>query len=166
MIIGIGGVSMSGKSSLARDIKAQYTRKEVSILCQDDYIMPLNNMPLIEGKTDWENPASIDFDEFIASVVARDIEGDIVIAEGLFAFHDKSLNNLYDKKIFIEIPEPVFYERKKHDKRWEIEPEWYIQHIWPSYLKYGILPEDQKDILKFDGTKPIDIDLLMSYINK
>ena len=165
MIIGIGGVSMSGKSSLARAIKKHCVRKKVSILCQDDFIMPLNNMPLIEGKTDWENPASIDFDEFIASVVARDIESDVVIAEGLFAYHDHSLNQLYDKKIFIEIPEPVFYERKKYDKRWEIEPEWYIQHIWPSYLKYGILPEDQKDILKLDGTKPIDMDLLMNYIN-
>lgn len=166
MIIGIGGVSLSGKSSLAKAIKAQYTRKEVSILCQDDYIMPLNNIPLIEGKTDWENPASIDFDEFIASVMARDIESDIVIAEGLFAYHDHSLTKLYDKKIFLEIPQNLFFERKRQDTRWDIEPEWYIQHIWKSYLKFGTLPEDREDILRFDGRTPVDIDFLMSYINK
>ncbi len=166
MIIGIGGVSMSGKSSLARAIKKQFSRKKVSILCQDDFIMPQKKMPLIRGKTDWENPGSIDFDEFIASVVAREIENDIVIAEGLFAYHDQTLINLYDKKIFLEIPESVFFERKNLDKRWEIEPDWYIPHIWKSYLNFGVLPETQKDVLIFDGTQMIDLDILMNYLNK
>ncbi len=166
MIIGIGGVSMAGKSSLARAIKAQYTRKEVSILCQDDFIMPLHSMPQVKGKTDWENPASIDFDEYIASVVARDIETDVVIAEGLFAYHDHSLAKLYDKKIFLEISSDLFFERKKSDTRWDIEPEWYIQHIWKSYLKYGVVADDAHDILRLDGTRSIDIDLLMNYINQ
>ncbi len=166
MIIGIGGVSMSGKSSLARILKKHFSRKKVSILCQDDFIMPQNEMPQINGKTDWENPGSIDFDEFIASVVARDIENDVVIAEGLFAFHDQTLINLYDKKIFLEIPEPVFFERKKLDKRWEIEPDWYIQHIWKSYLKFGVLPESQKDVLTLNDTQTIDLDILMNYLSK
>lgn len=166
MIIGIGGVSMSGKSSLARLIKSKCSQRRISILCQDDFIMPQKDMPMIEGNTDWENPGSIDFDEFIASVLARDIENDVVIAEGLFAFSDQALSNLYDKQIFIKIPKPIFFKRKKLDKRWEIEPEWYIQHIWKSYLKFGKLPENQKNVLKLDGTQLIDIDNLMNYINK
>ena len=164
MIIGIGGVSMAGKSTLARLIKSRLPDKKVCILCQDDFIIPQKQIPLINGKTDWENPISIDFDEFIASVVARSIEYEIVIAEGLFAYYDSTLNKLYDKKIFLEISEKVFFKRKRLDIRWEIEPEWYIQHIWNSYLKFGMLPEDKTSFMIIEGINPIDINGLIEYI--
>lgn len=166
MIIGIGGVSMAGKSTLAAAIKTQYPRKKVSVLCQDDYVFSQSQIPKIDEKTDWENPTSIDFDDFLASLLARKMEYDVVIAEGLFAFYDSMLSSYYDKKLFIEISESAFYERKRKDERWGIEPDWYIQHIWESYLKFGVLPENQKGILVLDGSKSIDIDNLMNYLNK
>lgn len=164
MIIGIGGISMAGKSTLAASIMAQFPRKKVCVLCQDDYIFAQAQIPKVNGKTDWENPASINFDDFLASLLARKTEYGMVIAEGLFAFYDPMLNSFYDKKIFIEITDTEFFDRKRKDTRWGIEPEWYIRHIWESYLKYGLLPKDQKAVLKLDGTKSIDPKILMNYL--
>ncbi len=165
MVIGIGGVSMAGKSTLAGLIKSAYPGKKVCILCQDDYVLPQKQIHLVNGKTDWENPASIDFDEYIASVVARDIENQIVIAEGLFAYYDSTLNDLYDKKLFIEISKETFFNRKRLDARWDIEPEWYIHHIWNSYLKFGKLPDKQRFVMKINGVVSVDINKLINYLN-
>lgn len=156
---------MAGKSTLAKRIKEWYPKMKVQILCQDDFVIPQKQIPLIKGKTDWENPVSVDFDEYIASVVARNIENQLVIAEGLFAFSDSVLCKLYDKKIFLEIPQEVFFERKRLDTRWGIEPEWYVKHIWESHLKYGLLPKTQTDVFMIDGTEPVDLVRLKKYLD-
>lgn len=165
MIIGIGGVSMAGKSTLANKLKSIYSDQKICILCQDDFSRPSKEIPLIKNKTDWENPASLDFNSFIASLKARNTEYELVVAEGLFAFYDSALSNLYDKKIFIDIPKQDFFDRKRKDKRWGVEPEWYVKHIWESYLNYGMVPDGQHDVLRLDGTQAIDIDKLMNYLD-
>jgi len=45
MIIGIGGISNSGKSNLAGRLKSYFKDKKVSVLCQDDYAFPKDKIP-------------------------------------------------------------------------------------------------------------------------
>ena len=58
----------------------------------------LLNIPKIKNKTDWESPQSIDFKQYREVIELFRTRFDIVIAEGLFAFYDENIYQLYDKK--------------------------------------------------------------------
>ena len=47
----------------------------------------------------------------------------------------------------------VFYKRKREDTRWGKEPDWYIDYIWDSYLKYGRLRDSDSKTLYVHGTE-------------
>ena len=64
-IIGIGGCSRSGKSTLARRIKERFSDLCVLILDMDDFVLPKDQIPKIKDRTDWELPASVDFKKLI-----------------------------------------------------------------------------------------------------
>ncbi len=150
MVIGIGGVSTSGKSGLARQIASMLPHKKVAVLCMDDYCRP--NLPSIRDHVDWEHPSSIDYDRYYDAVLAANATNDVVVAEGIFAFHNERINALYDKTIFLSIDKETFLKRKSIDLRWGKEPEWYMEHIWESYLQYGILPKEIKDSIMLNGS--------------
>ncbi|MCX6233539.1 MAG: hypothetical protein NT175_02295 [Bacteroidetes bacterium] len=164
MIVGIGGVSLAGKSKLASEIKQHLPDKGVAILCQDDFVFPPGQIPKVKDHIDWECPESIDFARFYDAIKEACKKNDMVIAEGLLAFYDDRINDLYHKKIFLEIPEEEFKTRKAADDRWGIVPEWYIEHIWESYLKYGQIPVGMKDILVLIGNQPIDMTVVINYL--
>ena len=65
------------------------------------------------------------------------LTADVVIAEGLMALYDTSTNALYDTCFFIEISKAAFLKRKAEDLRWGREPDWYLEHIWESFQRYG-----------------------------
>lgn len=140
MIIGIGGVSTAGKTTLARELREHYSDKKVITLCQDDFIKAIENIPLIRERIDWEHPDSIDHNRFLQAIQNEALVNEIVIAEGLMIFWNQPLFTLLDKKIFVELTHTKFMERKSLDNRWGHEPDWYIEHIWNSYLKYGQPP--------------------------
>jgi uridine kinase len=166
MIIGIGGVSLAGKSMLAEKIKQYYKDKNVIVLCQDDFVFPEDRIPEIKGHIDWECPESIDFERFYGAVTENGKGYEMVIAEGLLGFYDKKINRLFDKKIFLEIPKQIFLERKAVDFRWGIEPPWYREYIWNSYLKYGQLPSEMIEVLIVKGDKPVNIGEVIEFIEK
>ncbi len=140
MTIGIGGSSRSGKTSLALLIKNLFEKHGQSaiLLSQDDYAFTDETfIPKIHNRTDWEHPASIDFEWYKNDIILKQSNYQNVIAEGLFNFWDKDINSLFDMIFFTRISQQTFYERRKHDTRWGYEPQWYIEHVWQSYLKYG-----------------------------
>jgi uridine kinase len=164
MIIGIGGASTSGKSWLATKIKLKYPDKKVKILCQDDFVLASAQLPKIKDHFDWEIPESINFDRYLEAVLRCYIGYDIVIAEGLMVFYDQRLVRLFDKKIFIEISKSTFMKRKVDDLRWGREPDWYIEHIWESYLKYGVIPKDDPSYLIVKGDGIVDLKGVYEFI--
>lgn len=145
MVIGIGGASRSGKSRLAKAIKSQLGDKTVNILEQDDFVIPKENIPLVQTITDWEHPASIDFIKFEKAIQQSHKEYEVTIIEGFLVYYDQKINDHIDIKIFLSIDEPTFLMRKVHDQRWGKTPVFYIDHIWKSYLKYGKCEKDQVD---------------------
>jgi uridine kinase len=100
MIIGIGGVSRSGKSTLANLLVTYFRKngKKAIIFHQDDFVFPETQIPKIKNKTDWESPQSIDFEQYREVIELFKTRFDIVIAEGLFSFYDDNIYQLYDKK--------------------------------------------------------------------
>ena len=139
MIIGIGGASRSGKTSLALSIQKNLEDQGQTsiVISQDTYIFDEKDIPKVRDRIDWEHPESIDFEGFKDAILHARATFSHVIAEGLFCFYDRDIVNLFDKKYFIDISKDTFLKRKSEDTRWGFEPAWYIEHIWKSYLKYG-----------------------------
>jgi uridine kinase len=166
LLIGIGGVSRSGKTTLATMISGLLTGHEAEIICQDDYIQPLKEIPEINGHIDWEDPASIDFSKIRQAVAMAFTLNRLVILEGLFAFHDPDLNRQMRLGFFIHLPRRVFMNRKRMDLRWGAEPEWYIRHIWRSYQQYGRNSQEIKHLIRLDGRRPFDLEGIAHHIRE
>ena len=166
MIIGIGGISTGGKSWLAQKIKEHYrNEKTVSILCQDDYALPEEEIPLIKDHIDWEIPKSMDFDRFYRAIVKNARSSDVVVAEGIFVFHQPRFVELFDKMIYFTLKEETFLERKRKDLRWGREPDWYIDHIWRNHHIYREEKEVLDKMLVVPGEYPVDLKRILEYID-
>ncbi len=166
MIIGIGGVSTAGKTTLSAQLRDFYTEQKCITLCQDDFVKPLEQIPLINNRINWEHPDSIDHDRFREAIREAGRNYDIVIAEGLLVFHDKTTRKLLEKRLCVEIDFTTFRKRKAVDKRWGYEPPWYIQHIWDSFLEYGSIPDDGAEYLILDGRLPFNLEIINSYLKR
>ncbi|MFN3588227.1 MAG: uridine kinase [Spirosomataceae bacterium] len=166
MVIGIGGVSRSGKSTLANLLAAHFRKngKKVLIFHQDDFVLPDTMIPKIKHRLDWESPLSIDHNMLAA--IVRDFKDrvDIVIVEGLFAFFEPQLESLYDKRILVKISKRTFLIRKGMDNRWGYEPTWYINHIWQSFLKFGQPTEPKTAFLLASGEDEFDLKKIFNYL--
>jgi len=71
MIIGIGGVSRAGKSTLSELLQKRFEQigKSTAIIEQDKYINKVEDIPKIRDKTDWESPLSINFAKFKKAIL-------------------------------------------------------------------------------------------------
>lgn len=165
MIIGIGGISNAGKSKLAEKIKKHYSDKSVLVLCQDNFARPTLTIPKIKEHTNWEVPASIDFDRFYNKIIDEATKFDIVIDEGLFVFYEERLNRLYDKMLYLSIEKDTFTERKKQDLRWGKEPDWYIDHIWNSHHTFFEKITKRKEAFQVKGENPVDLKSVFEYLD-
>ena len=165
MVIGIGGCSNSGKSELAEQLNNFYIAQNVKVLCQDDFVKRRDFLTSINEHVDWELPSTIFINDYINAVKEASETYDLVICEGLFAFWFNELNELYDKRIFLELDEITFKTRKRKDLRWGKEPDWYIEHIRQSYLKYGLPKTSETDILYFDVSKEINLKEVINFID-
>jgi nicotinamide/nicotinate riboside kinase len=161
MIIGIAGVSRSGKTTLADLIQKKLIKQgeTATVLHQDDYVMPENEIPKIRHRTDWECPQSIDFQRFKLEILEAKNKYNYVITEGLLNFWDKDINVLFDKKIFVEISKKTFLERRNKEKRWGFEPKWFYEHVWQSHEKYGKIGLDEATIV-LSGEEEFDENLI------
>lgn len=162
LCIGIGGVSRSGKTFLSGLLKNAFENSVV--IHQDTFIPDKQKIPKIKNHIDWERPEAIDWGKFSQAVVSAKQSSYNVIVEGLFAFNNKEFNKLYDKTIYITLSRDEFLFRKNKDLRWGQEPIWYINHIWESYLKYGLLPEELANSLKIDGEVDFDLQNILNYL--
>lgn len=165
MIIGIGGVSNAGKTTLAKKLKEHLSCFSISTICQDDFPNAIDQIPKIRNHVDWEIPESIDLSKFYKKMLSDDKEYDIVIAEGLFAFCNNKFVQHYDKKIFITLTKDTFRKRKQKDLRWGKEPEWYIEHIWESHFRCGTLTSFDENTLIISGENTIDINKILDFLN-
>ncbi|KAF5070168.1 Uridine kinase [anaerobic digester metagenome] len=161
--IAIGGVSRSGKTFLAEMLGG--ILPDAVIIHQDTYIPDKENIPVIRDHLDWERPQAIDWQAFKNAIDVAGQSFRYVIVEGLLVFHDETINQLYNKNIFISLSKEVFVQRKRADLRWGAEPDWYIEHIWQSHLSYGTLPSTIQRPVIIDGEEDFNMDKILKQLN-
>lgn len=139
LLIGIGGASRSGKSTLALQLQAEYEAQglSVAVLHQDNFAFPEAQLPIIRDHLDWDRPESMDFRRLEAAIVQAHTQFDVVIAEGILIFYDPQINCLFNRRIFIEIDKALFLEHRAQETRWGQEPDWYAEYVWESHLRWG-----------------------------
>ncbi len=163
MIVAIGGASNAGKTSLARQLRDFYAQKRVALLCQDDFVKAVENIPTVRNHVDWEHPDSIDHEKFYQAIKAENTQNDLVIAEGLMVFWHLKTVQLFDKSIFITLDYNTFSRRKARDNRWGYEPEWYVEHIWLSYLAFGQPPAHPAPLM-VNGNQALKLKPIIEYL--
>ncbi len=149
MIIGICGISQSGKSTLTRSLKKELSSSglEVKVFEMDHYTVEKALIPKVKDRLDWEHPDSIDWDRLVFQV--RKSIADVILVEGIFAF-DTRIASLLSKKVLIEVDKDTFLERRQKEIRWGKEPPWYLEHVWETNQK--LVKTAIPDIrLKHDG---------------
>ena len=164
MIIGIGGVSRAGKTTLANRLKDHFEKqgKSTRVFCQDEYVKPTISLSKVQGVPDWERPSTIKWDKLLKDMQKSGEE--VKIIEGLFSFYPASLRTEYDLKIFVQIAKSTFQERKSKDSRWEEEPDWYAEHVWRSFLKYGQMKGEKDEYIPVSGEKVINLKEIVDLI--
>ncbi|GAB1417358.1 uridine kinase [Bacteroidales bacterium] len=165
LTIAIGGVSNAGKTHLAKRLLSHFGTQRAVAVCQDDFAHPIQRIPEIADRTDWEHPDSIDHQALRQKVIDLRDKMEIVIVEGLMIYHDPATLELFDKMLFVEIDFPTFWKRRTADTRWGYEPEWYVEHVWKSYHTYGLPPEKVKP-LYINGSIPIRLKQIIEFVEK
>ncbi|UBM58444.1 AAA family ATPase [Marinilongibacter aquaticus] len=167
MLVGIGGVSRSGKSTLAHSLVNTLRAMDYQaiVLNQDNYVKHSHLIPKIKDKIDWENPESIDLPLLLEVTAFYLSKFEIVILDGFLVYHFDELNTLYDKKIFLEIDKDTFFERKRADRRWGPIPDWYIAYIWEAYEKFGQIPEQWTGVLQLSGENFSEFEKVVDYLD-
>lgn len=163
MIIGIGGVSRAGKTTLAIQLKNRIKGKTICILNQDDFVKK-NDLPRVKSHIDWEHPVSIDWVRLRKTITEKRKIYDILMVEGIFAYYDPKIVAWYDSCLFVHIDQKLFLQRKRNDLRWGKEPEWFIQHIWNSYKKYNQTFNTGKAMLWIEGSSPTRFKSLLKFL--
>lgn len=133
-LILIAGVSRSGKSSLAKDL---CSKLEDSVhLDQDEFVKPIEEIPIIQDRTDWETPESIDWKKW-KSAIDRALQSySYVIVEGIFSLGDLELIQKASITILLSLEKEEYLRRRQKETRWGDEPEWFLEHVWESHLKH------------------------------
>ena len=125
-IIGIAGGSGSGKSTFAARIKEAFPT-QVSLVSCDNYYLPHDDLPLEErAHLNYDAPEALEFDLMVKHLeqlkngqaalcpvydFTRHTRSDkvteikprpIILIDGILIFHDESLRNCMDLKIYVE----------------------------------------------------------------
>ncbi|WP_424963413.1 uridine kinase family protein [Ekhidna sp.] len=152
-IIGIGGVSRSGKSTVAKKLRDELAPMKVFTLDMDNYVLPENDIPKINGHPNWEVPESIDYGRILTILDTNELIYDVVIVEGILAFANKELNKRFDLTVLMEISRATYLDRRQLETRWGKDPDWYLEYVWEAHLEHG--QYNEADVI-LSGETPID----------
>lgn len=164
LIIGIAGGSGSGKSTVAVALCKKYPEK-IALLHIDDYFKTKEQVPMLEGFTNWDHPESIDFEHIsndLASLktgksvkivtkselynpsynhllknkIEHTVESKpIVILEGYLALCDQTIRDLLDYKVYLDIPIEESTKRRSANK-FALDQEYFSKVLVPMHQKY------------------------------
>jgi uridine kinase len=170
-LIGISGGSGSGKTSLIKRIREQFSTEEVCVILQDDYYFPREQMPVDENdEKNFDLPKCIDkktllndLQNLLMGFPVEKMEytfnnpeakpkilhlapAPIIVVEGLFVFHFKKIAALLNLKIFVNAEETLKVIRRI--KRDQLERGYPIDDVLYKY-EHHVLPSYEKYILPY-----------------
>lgn len=168
-LIGIAGPSGAGKTTVCSILKSKYDFMEHIRL--EDYFKSPETFPQKDGFVNWEVPKNLDFDLLRRhlrilkngkSVLFKKIlDGQInlepkrfIIIEGFVLFRYKRIRDLFNIKIYLDIPPDLITVRralkfgthlKDYDEKVTI----------PEFFRYGLTQKMYADYV-IDGSRPLD----------
>ena len=126
LFIGIAGGTGSGKSTFAKRL-AEIFKSGVSVIAYDNYYKPQDHIPLSERvKTNYDHPSALDtallvshlealkrgecadvpiYDFCIHTRTQKTLKVNptpVIIVDGILTFHDETLRNMFDIRIFVD----------------------------------------------------------------
>ncbi|XP_042525796.1 nicotinamide riboside kinase 2 [Dipodomys spectabilis] len=172
VIVGIGGVTNSGKTTLASRLHAALPNS--CVIHQDDFFKPQDQIPVGEdGFKRWDVLESLDMKAMLSTVKAwvqnppkfarshgvtvqpSASDTHILLLEGFLIYSYKPLLDFYTRRYFLTVP----YEeskRRRSTRKYPIPdpPGLFDGHVWPMYQKYKREMEaDGVEVVHLDGMK-------------
>uniref|UniRef100_A0A3P8WSY6 Nicotinamide riboside kinase 1 n=1 Tax=Cynoglossus semilaevis TaxID=244447 RepID=A0A3P8WSY6_CYNSE len=159
LILGIGGMTNGGKSTLARRLHQQIPNS--CIIAQDTYfkvvfsvLSALHMDKMINDVDLWRKDPEAYMNGQGLNKEMKTLTADkgvfVLIVEGFLIFNYGPLNVLFDKKYFMEIPYDVCKERRSSRVYKPPDPPGYFDgHVWPMYLR-----NREEMMLFLDGLSP------------
>jgi uridine kinase len=160
-IIAIGGVSRSGKTSLALWLHKHLA--DSMMLSQDDFVQPEELIPRVRDRIDWEHPDSVNWQAWQRAIVSNRKDCSYLILEGLLMFQDQSLTVEPDLCYYLTMDKASFLEERKNETRWGYEPPWYIEHVWKSHALHGT-PFREKETIEYHNIQQSDYPEILNQI--
>ncbi len=127
LIIGIGGGTGSGKTTVVRKIVESLPDDSVAVIPQDSYYKDQSHLPLdVRKRTNFDHPDAFEWPLLASQIndlrMGKSIQQptysyitctrltdtilvkpkDVIIVEGIMALYDKKLRDLMDLKIFVD----------------------------------------------------------------
>lgn len=160
-LVGLAGGSASGKTTFIRKLSEVFGQDQVCVITQDNYYKGLSEQLRDEnGMVNFDHPTGIDFSR-IKKDLRKLLKGEtvklveytfnnpdifpkeityspapIVLLEGLFVFADKSLNAMYDYRLYIDADDDVTLDRRlKRDTAERGMTEDEIMYQWENHVK-------------------------------
>lgn len=163
-IVGIAGGSGSGKSTVAVALCKKYLEK-IALLHIDDYFKKKEQVSTLGGFTNWDHPDSIDFerihddlaslksgksvkmvtkselynpnyDHSLKNKIEYTIEPKpIVILEGYLALWDQAIRDMFDYKVYLDIPIEESTKRRSANK-FALDQEYFLKVLAPMHQKH------------------------------
>ena len=171
ILIGIVGGSGSGKTSLIKRIQKEFLQKEVCVISQDEYYLPIEEQQKDEnGIENFDLPAAFNWDDLnqdlnklIQGHIVRRKEyvfnneiqepkvltfhpAPILIIEGLFVFSKSQVFDLLDLKIYVHANNILKIIRRI--KRDQMERNYPLDDVLYRY-EYHVYPAYEKYILPY-----------------
>ncbi|NWV00078.1 NRK1 kinase, partial [Upupa epops] len=174
-VIGLGGVTNGGKTTLAEKLKKMLPNCDT--ISQDDFFKPESEVETDErGFKLYDVLDALYMDEMVRSIrnwmknppklgvvtesqktcdSVKNTEVYILIVEGFLLYNYEPLNELWNKRYFLTLP----YEECKRRRSTRVyqpadTPGYFDGHVWPMYLKYKEeVEENTSNVVYLDGTK-------------
>ncbi|MFT5646354.1 MAG: uridine kinase [Aureispira sp.] len=171
-LIGLTGVSGSGKTTFLKRLETAFTKEELCVISQDNYYRPLEEQAVDkEGIHNFDLPTSINQEEFHRDIVAllegKTVEREeytfnndlatpnilklppcpIILIEGIFIYHYKEIKDLMDLKLFLHVKETTALSRRIRRDR--IERNYPLEDVLYRYEKH-VLPTYERYIKPYE----------------
>lgn len=179
VLVGIGGPSSSGKTTVAKALHLLFSKS--TLIHLDDFYFPDDKIPYDAkaGTQNWDSADAIDWDSFRAYIAkVRETNGamlpmetleveselklpphevhelkkhadaivasghHLVFVDGFMLYHDNTILELFDVKLFFHAPYQVLKDRREARKGyntvagfWVDPPGYFDKIVWPEYMR-------------------------------